>query len=177
MPLLRREYQSCGVENENDMTPAVNIVHESGITHALHEYSHDPSHKSYGLEAAQQLGMEEESVFKTLVVKLDATELVVAIIPVAMTLSMRSMARVAGAKKAVMAAKAEVERSTGYVLGGVSPLGQRKRLRTFIHASARQHGTVFVSGGRRGLEIELHAADLGRLTDGVFAELVAVDTA
>jgi Cys-tRNA(Pro)/Cys-tRNA(Cys) deacylase len=177
MVLQLGEYQPCDAESESDMTPAVNIVHQSGITHALHEYAHDPSRKSYGLEAAQQLGVLEERVFKTLVVKLDATELVVAIIPVARTLSMKLMARVAGAKKAVMAAKAEVERSTGYVLGGVSPLGQRKRLRTFIHASAKQHGTVFVSGGRRGLEIELHAADLGRLTDGVFAELVALNAA
>ncbi len=157
------------------MTPAIDIVHQSGITHALHEYSHDASHRSYGLEAAQQLGVEEERVFKTLVVKLDERELVVAMIPVARTLSMKSIAKAAGAKKAAMAEQPEVERTTGYVLGGVSPIGQKKRLRTFIHSSASEHGTVFVSGGRRGLEIELHPADLGRLTSGVFAEVVARD--
>jgi Cys-tRNA(Pro)/Cys-tRNA(Cys) deacylase len=153
------------------MTPGINIAKRAKIAHKVHEYSHDPSNESYGLEAAEKLGIEEARVFKTLVVRLDSKELAVGIIPVSSMLSMKLIAKAAGAKKAAMADKSDVERSTGYILGGVSPLGQKKRLKTFIDASAGNYSTVFVSAGRRGLEIELNPDDLKLLTNGVFAEI------
>ncbi|MEH6637298.1 MAG: Cys-tRNA(Pro) deacylase, partial [Halioglobus sp.] len=122
-------------------------------------------------EAAEKLGVPVARVFKTLVVSLDNKELAVGVIPVSSMLSMKLMAKAAGAKKATMAAQSEVERSTGYVLGGVSPLGQKKRLRTIIDSSARSHPTVYVSAGRRGLEIELSPDDLESLVNGVLAEI------
>lgn len=157
------------------MTPAINIARKAGIPHQTHEYAHDPGHASYGLEAAEKMGVAPERVFKTLVVMLETKELVVAVVPVSAMLNMKQIARAAAAKKATMAPAAEVQRSSGYVLGGVSPLGQKKRLRTFIDASAQTFTTMFVSAGRRGLEIELSPADLARLTSGTFADLAAAD--
>lgn len=153
------------------MTPALEQARTAGIACTLHEYLHDPDAASYGLEAAEKLGLPPELVFKTLVVKLDARQLVVAVLPVTQQLSLKRLAKAADAKKAVMADPAEVERVTGYVLGGVSPLGQKKRLATFIDASARQHATIHVSAGRRGLEIELAPGDLAALTDARFVPL------
>ncbi len=153
------------------MTPGINVAKKAGVAHTVHEYAHDPASESYGLEAAEKLGLPPERVFKTLVVSLDGRELAVGVVPVAAMLSMKQIARAAGAKKAAMADKAEVERVTGYVLGGVSPLGQKKRLKTFIDVSAQQFSSIFVSAGRRGLEIELSPGDLARLTDGRFAEI------
>lgn len=117
------------------------------------------------------MGVPEERVFKTLVVSLDGNELAVGVVPVSSKLNMKLIAKATGAKKAVMAKKSDVERSTGYVLGGVSPLGQKMNLKTLIHSSAKQYSTIFVSAGRRGLEIELNPNDLGRLTNGKFAEI------
>jgi Cys-tRNA(Pro)/Cys-tRNA(Cys) deacylase len=153
------------------MTPGILVAKKAKISYTIHEYTHDPSSESYGSEAAEKLGVPEERVFKTLVVSLDNRELVVGVIPVSAMLSMKLIAKVAGAKKASMAAAADVERSTGYVLGGVSPLGQKKRLKTFIDASAEHLSSVYVSAGRRGLEIELSPNDLKNLTKGVFAEI------
>ncbi len=153
------------------MTPGINVVRKNKITHKIHTYDHDASSEFYGLEAAGKLGVPEASVFKTLVVSLDNKELAVGVIPVSSMLSMKRIAKVAGAKKATMAVQSEVERSTGYVLGGVSPLGQKKRLRTIIDASAKKHSMLFVSAGRRGLEIELSPIDLQKLVNGVFAEI------
>lgn len=153
------------------MTPAVATAKQHGIAHAVHAYTHDPDCASYGAEAAARLGIPEERVFKTLVVELGDGTLVVAVLPVSCTLGMKHIAKAAGVKKAAMADKGGVERATGYVLGGISPLGQKKRLTTFIHTSARSHPTIFVSAGRRGLEIELAAEDLRRLTNGRFVEL------
>lgn len=153
------------------MTPGINTARKAKIPHKVHEYTHDSTSDSYGLEAAEKLGVGEEQVFKTLVVQLDNGELAVGVIPVAAMLSMKSIARAAKAKKAVMADKADVERSTGYVLGGVSPLGQKKRLQTFIDASAKDFSTIFISAGRRGLEIELSPQDLQVLTHGRFTGL------
>ena len=153
------------------MTPAINVAKQNKIPHQVHEYAHDPSAKSYGLEAAEKLGVPADRVFKTLVVSLDNKELVVGVIPVSSMLSMKLIAKAAGAKKATMAAEAEVERATGYVLGGVSPLGQKKKLKTLIHASAKNYPTIYVSAGRRGLEIELSPVDLGKLVNGVFADI------
>lgn len=153
------------------MTPGINVAKQAKVAHTVHEYAHDPASESYGLEAAEKLGIAEARVFKTLVVSLDGRELAVGVVPVSAMLSMKQIARAAGAKKAAMAAPAEVERATGYVLGGVSPLGQKKRLKTFIDASATTFATIFVSAGRRGLEIELSPQDLKALTGGEFAEL------
>ncbi|KGJ89661.1 Cys-tRNA(Pro) deacylase [Colwellia psychrerythraea] len=153
------------------MTPAINAAKKNKITFHLHEYSHDASSDSYGEEAAQKLGISTERVFKTLVVSIDSKVLIVAIIPVSSMLSMKLIAKAFGGKKAVMALKSDVERSTGYVLGGVSPLGQKKRLRTFIDSSASQYTSLFVSAGKRGLEIELSPKDLQQLTQGKMAEL------
>jgi Cys-tRNA(Pro)/Cys-tRNA(Cys) deacylase len=153
------------------MTPAVNCANKAKIKYTLHQYDHDSGHASYGLEAAEKLGVLPERVFKTIVVKLDATELIVAILPVNSMLSMKSLAKACGGRKAEMADKVEVQRSTGYVLGGVSPLGQKKSLKTVIDQSAQQCPSIYVSGGRRGLEIELNAFDLQTLTCALFAAL------
>ncbi|HUV21703.1 MAG TPA: Cys-tRNA(Pro) deacylase [Gammaproteobacteria bacterium] len=153
------------------MTPGINVAKKSKIPHKVHEYIHDSSSESYGLEAAEKMGVPEAQVFKTLVVSLNTRELVVGVVPVSSILSMKLIARAAGAKKAEMALPAEVERSTGYVLGGVSPLGQRKKLKTIIDSSAQNHSTIYVSAGRRGLEIELAPVDLKDLVNGLFAEI------
>jgi Cys-tRNA(Pro)/Cys-tRNA(Cys) deacylase len=153
------------------MTPAVELLRAAGIEHALHEYAHDPAAESYGLEAAEKIGIDPERVFKTLVVALDSRQLAVGVVPVSGQLSLKRMAQACGARKCALARPAEVQRATGYVLGGVSPLGQKKRLPTVIDASARRHATVLVSGGRRGLDIELAPTDLGKLLDGVFADI------
>ena len=153
------------------MTPGINLAKKARIAHKVHEYTHDPSSESYGLEAAEKLGVPAERVFKTLVVSLDGKALAVGVLPVSSLLSMKLIAKAAGAKKAAMAAPAEVERATGYVLGGVSPLGQKKRLKTIIDTSAGNHATIYVSAGRRGLEIELNPEDLAQLVSGTFAEL------
>lgn len=153
------------------MTPGINVARKARITHKVHEYDHDSSSESYGLEAAEKLSVPELRVFKTLIVSLDNKELAVGVVPVSSMLSMKLIAKAAGAKKAAMAAQSEVERSTAYVLGGVSPLGQKKRLKTFIDSSAKRHSSIYVSAGRRGLEIELSAVDLAKLTQGVFADV------
>lgn len=148
------------------MTPGINVVKKHKIAHKVHEYAHDSPHECYGAEAAEKLGVPEARVFKTLVVSLDSKVLAVAVIPVSSMLSMKLMAKVTGAKKAGMAIQADVERSTGYVLGGVSPLGKKKRLKTVIDASVSDYSTIYVSAGRRGLEIELNPDDLMHLVDG-----------
>ena len=153
------------------MTPGIIAAKKNKVSHWIHEYSHDESSESYGHEAAEKMGVPEERVFKTLVVSLNSKELVVGVIPVSSMLSMKLIAKATGAKKASMANKSDVERSTGYVLGGVSPLGQKKRLRTIIDSSAKNYSTVYVSAGRRGLEIELSPEDLSKLTSGAIAEI------
>ena len=153
------------------MTPGIKVAQQAKITHTVHEYEHEPSNDSYGLEASTKLGVDQERVFKTLVVSLDNKELAVGIIPVSSKLSMKQIAKATGAKKAKMAAQADVERSTGYVLGGVSPLGQKKRLKTVLDSSAQNYATIFVSAGRRGLEIELDPQDLVKLTNGSLAQI------
>lgn len=152
------------------MTPAISAAKKAKIPFTVHEYEHDPNCASYGLEAAEKLDIDPARVFKTLVADLGG-ELVVAIIPVEAMLGLKHLAKAAGAKKAAMADKALVERTTGYVLGGVSPLGQKKRLRTFIDSSARNHPSIHVSAGRRGLEIELSPENLVGLTSAAFADL------
>ncbi|KGJ96005.1 Cys-tRNA(Pro) deacylase [Colwellia psychrerythraea] len=151
------------------MTPAINSAQKNKVTYQVHEYIHDVSSESFGNEAAQKLGISTNRVFKTLVVSIDNKALVVAVIPVSAMLSMKLIAKTFGGKKASMALKVDVERSTGYVLGGVSPLGQKKHLKTFIDASAKQFPTIYVSAGKRGLEIELSPQDLQKLTQAKMA--------
>ena len=153
------------------MTPGIELIIQSKVAHQVHEYTHDKATGSYGLEAAEKLQVPAERVFKTLVVRLEDLSLAVAVIPVSSKLSMKRFAKAIGARKAVMASKSEVERSTGYVLGGVSPLGQKRPLETILHGSAADHATIFVSAGRRGLEIELQPEDLKALTGGIFAQI------
>jgi Cys-tRNA(Pro)/Cys-tRNA(Cys) deacylase len=153
------------------MTPAIKLAQKHKINHSLHEYEHDANCESYGKEAAEKLGLDENRVFKTLVVSIGDNQLAVAVIPVPAMLSMKHIARTLGAKKAVMADKDDVQRSTGYVLGGVSPLGQKKRLKTVIDLSARNFSTIYVSAGRRGLDLELNPEDLRKLLNGVFADI------
>ncbi len=153
------------------MTPAIETARRCGIPFHLHEYDHDPRAESYGEEAAVKLGVDPERVFKTLVVARDDGELAVAVLPVSSQLDLKRFAKALGAKKAAMADGKVVEKATGYVLGGVSPIGQKKALRTVIDVSAKGHGTILVSAGKRGLQIELAPEDLCALTDGVFERL------
>jgi Cys-tRNA(Pro)/Cys-tRNA(Cys) deacylase len=153
------------------MTPAVDLLRDRGVAHSLHEYAHDPAAESYGLEAAEKLGVDPERVFKTLVVRLDTRQLAVGVVPVSGQMNLKRMARACAARKAAMASAADVQRATGYVPGGVSPLGQKRRLRTVIDATAAGHATVYVSGGRRGLDVELAPGDLRDLLDATFADI------
>ncbi len=149
------------------MTPAVVAARNAGIAFRVHEYAHDPASDSYGLEAAATLGVEAARVFKTLVAMLDGDprRLAVAIVPVCGQLDLKAVAASLGAKRAEMARPADAERATGYVLGGISPLGQKRRLPTLLDHSAGGFATVFVSAGRRGLEIELAPSELIRLSN------------
>jgi len=146
------------------MTPAIQLARKQNIEHIIHEYQHDANHSSYGLEAAEKLNVDVDRVFKTLVVRMENGKLAVGVLPVSRQLSMKLFAKAIGAKKVDMADAADVQRSTGYVLGGVSPLGQKKRLPTIIDVSAESFDTVYISAGRRGLDIELKPSDLIRLT-------------
>jgi len=151
------------------MTPAIAAVKQAKVAYRIHEYAHDPGSASYGEEAAHKLGIESARVFKTLVVEMDAKKFAVGIVPVSRQLDLKLFAHVLGAKKAAMADAQDAQRMTGYVLGGISPLGQKRTLATVIDTSATAFDTVFVSAGRRGLEIELAPVDLCALTKGRFA--------
>lgn len=151
------------------MTPAIIAAKKAGVPHRVLEYVHDPKAESYGLEAAQLLGLDAATVFKTLVADADGVGLVCALVPVVNTLDLKALADAVGARKARMADVAAAERSSGYVVGGISPLGQRKQLVTVIDETAQLYDEIFVSAGRRGLEIALAPADLLRLVDGKFA--------
>ncbi|RRV06784.1 Cys-tRNA(Pro) deacylase [Pseudomonas sp. v388] len=153
------------------MTPALDLLKKVRAEHRIHSYEHDPKAASYGLEAVEKLGLEAARVFKTLLAASEKGELLVAVVPVAGTLDLKALAQAAGVKKTEMADPAAAQRSTGYLLGGISPLGQKKRLRTFIDQSAQPFQTVFVSAGRRGLEVELSAAVLAEHTRAVFAPI------
>lgn len=153
------------------MTPGINTAKRAKIFYRVHEYYHDPKNDSYGAEAAAKMEVAEERIFKTLVVSIGPRNLVVGVVPVSLSLNMKRIAKAVGAKKASMAAPADVAKSTGYVLGGVSPLGQKKKLRTIIDSSAQKYATIFVSAGRRGLEMELKPDDLKALTHGIFADI------
>ncbi len=155
------------------MTPAINLAKKKKIAHTIHQYEHDPRADSYGLEAAQVLGQDPSQVFKTLLFCMngEAKSLAVAVIPVDQKLNLKLAAKAAKEKKADMADPDIAQKTTGYVVGGISPLGQKKALPTFIHQSALDKATICVSAGKRGLEIELAPQDLAALTRGQFAEL------
>jgi len=153
------------------MTPAINLLRKHSVPHQIHRYEHDHDAPSYGLEAAEKLGLEVEKVFKTLVVSLDTKQLAVAVLPVNERLNMKQVAKALNAKKAEMADPLWVQKSTGYVLGGVSPLGQKKRLPTLIDLSAKDLKEMYVSAGRRGLEISLAPDVLHSLTNASFAHI------
>jgi len=151
------------------MTPAIDLLKKARAEHRVLSYSHDPKAASYGLEAAEKLGLEPARVFKTLLAASEKGELLVAVVPVAGTLDLKALAHAAGVKKTDMADPAAAQRSTGYLLGGISPLGQKKRLRTFIDESAKRYPSIYVSAGRRGLEVELAAEVLAAHCQGQFA--------
>jgi Cys-tRNA(Pro)/Cys-tRNA(Cys) deacylase len=151
-------------------TTATAALESARIPFTVHEYAHDPRHESYGREAAEALGVAAQRVFKTLIAEVDGA-LVAGVVPVDGQLDLKALAAAAGGKKAAMAEAAAAERATGYVTGGISPVGQRKRLPVVIDASALAFGTVFCSGGRRGLEIELAPADLVRASGASVASI------
>ncbi|QJQ96855.1 MULTISPECIES: Cys-tRNA(Pro) deacylase [Halomonadaceae] len=153
------------------MTPAIRTLERSGVSYFLKEYPHDARAPAYGLEAAEALGLAPGSVFKTLLARLDGDRFVVAIVSVDRQLDLKALARAAGARKVAMADPADAERVTGYVVGGISPLGQKRRLPTFLDERAQRLALVHISGGRRGLEIGLSHDDLVRLTQAKVADI------
>lgn len=153
-------------------TPALVAASKAGVSFTVHEYHHDPRADSYGLEAAEALGLDPAQVFKTLIADVDG-RLVCAVVPVAGSLDLKALATAAHGRKAVMAKGPDAERATGYVVGGISPLGQKKRLATFLDRKALAFETIHVSAGKRGLEIELAPADLLTLTGGQAADIAA----
>ncbi|MBB5118509.1 transcriptional regulator [Streptomyces eurocidicus] len=157
-------------KQQSGPTPAIVALERAGTAFTVHAYPHDPAVASYGEEAARALGRDPGQIFKTLVAEVDGA-LTVAVVPVSGSLDLKALAAAVGGKRAAMADPAAAERSTGYVRGGISPLGQRKRLPTALDASASAHPTVCVSAGRRGLEVELAPADLAALTGAVVAPI------
>jgi Cys-tRNA(Pro)/Cys-tRNA(Cys) deacylase len=151
-------------------TPATRVLTETGTPHVLRTYHHDPRTESFGREAAEELGVEPERVFKTLLVEVDGA-LMVGIVPVDTQLDLKALAFAVGGKRATMADVARAERATGYVAGGISPLGQRTTHPTLLDESALAHSTILVSGGRRGLDVELEPGALMALTDARLAPI------
>ncbi|WP_433265230.1 Cys-tRNA(Pro) deacylase [Actinosynnema sp. CS-041913] len=153
-------------------TPATALLDKQKVAHELHSYEHDPRHESYGLEAAEALGISPGRVFKTLVAEVDG-KLAVGVVPVTGQLDLKALAAAVGGKKARMADITAAERATGYVAGGISPLGQKKRLPLVLDVSAEAFDTIFCSAGRRGLEVEIAPAELVKLTGAVVAAISA----
>jgi len=151
-------------------TPATVALTRAGVAFTLHEYHHDPRAESFGLEAAEALGVELGRVFKTLMSSVDGA-LTVGIVPVSGQLNLKSLARAVGGSKAAMANVAAAERATGYVAGGISPIGQKRAHPTVLDRSASEHTTIFVSAGRRGLDLELSPDDLVRVTRAIVAPI------
>ena len=152
------------------MTPAVLALKAAGVTFTVHEYAHDPRSDSFGLEAAAELGLDPDRVYKTLMTSADGS-LVVAVVPVSGRLDLKALARALGASKAAMADVQAAERATGYVAGGISPFGQKKQHPTVVDETVELWDTVYVSGGRRGLDVEIAPADLVEVTGAIVADV------
>jgi Cys-tRNA(Pro)/Cys-tRNA(Cys) deacylase len=156
------------------MTPAVLALRAAGVAFTTHEYAHDPrlqeKGQSFGLEAAELLGLDPDRVYKTLMAKAD-DHLVVAVVPVSGRLDLKALARAVGASKAAMADVREAERATGYVAGGISPFGQKRQHPTVVDETVELWDTVYVSGGRRGLDVEIAPADLVEVTGAIVADI------
>jgi Cys-tRNA(Pro)/Cys-tRNA(Cys) deacylase len=151
-------------------TPATALLTKSGVTFTLHPYEHDPRAQAYGEEAAQALGIEPSRIFKTLIAAVDG-KLACAVVPVAARLDLKAFAAALGGKRAELADPAAAARATGYVVGGISPLAQKAQLRVVIDETAQLFDTVYVSAGKRGLQVELAADDLLAVAGGVFADI------
>ncbi|WP_231482823.1 Cys-tRNA(Pro) deacylase [Nocardioides sp. URHA0020] len=164
------ELSAVAQQKPSGGTPATVALSRAGIAFTLHEYRHDPRAESFGLEAAEALGVEVGRVFKTLMSVVDGV-LTVGIVPVSGQLNLKSLARAVGGSKAAMADVALAERATGYVAGGISPIGQKRTHPTVLDRSASEHATIFVSAGRRGLDLEIAPADLVAVTRATLAPI------
>ncbi len=153
------------------MTPAIQTLKRACIPHDIHAYEHQAGNQAYGEEAVERLGLDPHQVFKTLIASSSQGELLVALVPVAAQLDLKALAIAAGTRYCEMALPEAAQRATGYVLGGISPLGQKKKLRTFIDISAQSLSHIHVSAGRRGLEVALSPHDLALLTSARFAAI------
>lgn len=151
------------------MTPAIALLEKQKIKFEILSYQHNANNGHYGLEAVEKLNLNSEQVFKTLVLETHEGELIVAITPVSQQVNLKQLAKVAKTKKMALAAPQKVNASTGYILGGVSPIGQKKRLKTYIHSSASEFEVIYVSAGKRGLELKLAIDDIVGLTKATFA--------
>ncbi|KLE02056.1 Cys-tRNA(Pro) deacylase [Aliarcobacter butzleri] len=155
------------------MTPAINLLKKNKCDFKIHKYEHDSDCTNFGDEAVEKLGLDANQVYKTLLVELTPKELVVCVLPVANQLSLKEVATVFGVKKAEMASKDEAQKVTGYLLGGISPLGQKKLLRTVLDESTKSFETIFISGGKRGLDIEVKPKDLEVLLKAKIGKITA----
>ena len=155
------------------MTPAIDLLKKNKCDFKIHKYEHDSDCTNFGDEAVEKLGLDANQVYKTLLVELTPKELVVCVLPVANQLSLKEVATIFGVKKAEMASKDEAQKVTGYLLGGISPLGQKKLLRTVLDESTKSFETIFISGGKRGLDIEVKPKDLEVLLKAKIGKITA----
>lgn len=155
------------------MTPAIDLLKKNKCDFKVHKYDHDPACTNFGDEAAEKLGLDASQVYKTLLVELTPKQLVVCVLPVENQLSLKDVATAFDVKKAVMANKDEAQKVTGYLLGGISPLGQKKILKTVLDESANKFETIFISGGKRGLDIEVKPCDLEKLLEAKIHKIIS----